>query len=768
MQLRETGNSPVSHGSRAFFVDCVGLRSCAIPGRGDSGPVRNGMIRRLLFYVLALVAAEACHAVEPPASRLVVGGDTAYPPFEWTEEDELARGFNVELIRLLTEPEGVETEFRLGDWPDVLAGLDAGAIDIVPMFVSEQRRQRYRFTNIYVFQTHVLFGLPVREPLDGISALGDSTLVVESRSYAEDELRDLQPEMSPKLTENTRQALRMVAEGNVDYALLAAPVAQELIARAQWSIERKSPPMWPRGYAFAVRMDNEALADWLQSRLVEVMSNGQYLELYDQWSDRLEPGREPVAGYFRMALMALALVALAIVAFLIWNFSLRRQVSRRTRQVVDELDQRQKAESRAREMARREPITGLYNARYFCGKCDEKLEAQPAGQKAELMLVRLLEVETVVRAFGYRVAEKMITGFGAALRRTFDEPVAHLGRGTFAVFGQNGAASERIDQLERSISQDESLIHPRFVTGSAIHPDDDTDVNELLHKAELALAESLSQQCRWTRYRNDLQADPADLEIIQSVHGDEIDGLTFAVQPQISLRDGAIQAGELLARWRHPALGDLQPDHFIPLLESAGLIGRLTRHAFDEAFALLSQLEGCGDYFEASVNVSARDLADPLFYQRLAESLEKNPHAAGKLKLEITETGLIDDRSVVRDNLERLANRGLKISIDDFGTGYSTLDYISRFPISEVKIDRCFVSRMLESARDMSIVRSTIAMAHEMDMMVLGEGAETRAHIDTLADLGCDLAQGWAVGYPQSRDEFLERLRSGESTWSRA
>ena len=726
------------------------------------------MIRRFCSFLLALAVGGTCHAVDPPVSRLVVGGDKSYPPFEWVAEDGRARGFNIEFIRLLTEPAGVDTEFRLGDWPDVLAELDAGAINIVPMFVSEHRRQRYRFTNIYVYQTHVLFGLPAREPLDGIEAAGNSTLVVEARSFAEAELRDRQPELSPKLTDNTRQALQMVAEGNADYALLAAPVAHELIARGEWTIERKSPPMWPRGYAFAVRTENEALAGWLQSRLVEVMSNGQYLELYDQWSDRLEPGRDPRAGYLRMALMALIVVGLAIVAFLIWNFSLRRQVARRTEQVVDELDQRQKAESQAREMARREPITGLYNARYFCGKCDEKLEAQPAGQKAELMLIRLLEVETVVRAFGYRVAERMVTGFGAALRRTFDEPVAHLGRGTFAVFDQAGAASERIDQLERSISQDATLIHPRFVTGSAIHPDDDTHVNDLLHKAELALAESLTQQCRWTRYRKELQADPADLRIVQSVQGNEIEGLTFVIQPQISLRDGAIQAGELLARWRHPELGDLQPDRFIPLLESAGLIGRLTRHAFDEAFALLAQLERCGDSIQASVNVSVRDLVDPLFHDRLAESLEENPHAAGKLKLEITETGLIDDRTVVRDDLERLAKRGVKISIDDFGTGYSTLDYISRFPISEVKIDRCFVSRMLESRRDMSIVRSTIAMAHEMDMTVLGEGAETQAHIDALADLGCDLAQGWAAGYPQSRDEFLERVRSNASTWSQA
>lgn len=699
--------------------------------------------------------------------RLVVGGDAAYPPFEWLDEDGRPQGFNVELIRLLVEPAGVEVDFRLGDWPDTLAALDAGEIDVVPMFISDDRRQRYRFTNLYVYQTHAIFGLPDRAPLDGIESLADSTLVVEADSNAQNELFERYPEFLPKLTANTRQALGMVAGGDADYALLAAPVAQELIEREGWSIERKSPPMWPRGYAFAVNDDQAQLGAWLQSRLVEVISNGQYLALYNQWSDRLEPGRDATAKYLPIAMIALAVVGLCIVAFMIWNFSLRRKVAQRTGKVIKELENRKRAERQTRDMARREPITGLYNARYFCGKGDELLKAQPTDARGELILIRLLEVETVVRAFGYQVAEQMIVGFSDALRRNFREPIAHLGRGTFAVFEPTGDVRTHIDRLEQVISGDETLVHPRFVAGSARFPDDGTDINELLHKAELALAESLNQQCRWTAYRKELQSDPADLKIIQSVREDNIEGLWFVIQPQISLADASIRAGELLARWNHPELGELQPARFIPLLESAGLIGRLTRNAFDDAFSLLALLDETDKPFQASVNVSVRDLVDPQFHDRLASSLERRTRAARRLKLEITETGLINDRVAVRDNLERLAELGVTISIDDFGTGYSTLDYISRFPISEVKIDSAFVIRMLDSPRDMSIVRSTIAMAHEMDMRVVGEGAETQAHLDALADLGCDLAQGWAVGYPQSRDSFMELLRKGPEMASR-
>lgn len=718
------------------------------------------MVWRLPILAFALFASGPCLAMgAPPVDRLVVGGDSAYPPFEWLDGDGRPQGFNVELMRLLTETTDVEVEFRLGEWPDALAALDAGESDAVPMFVSDERRQRYRFTNIYFYQTHALFGLPDRVALDGIENLSQSTLAVEADSFAANELLERFPDLSPELTGNTHQALQMVADGRVDYALLAAPVSLELIDQADWNIERKSPPIWPRGYAFAVRKDRAELGVWLESRLVEVISNGQYLQLYTKWSDRLEPGRDTATGYLRAALIALITLVLGMVVFALWNSSLRRQVSHRTSEVVEELENRKRAERRARDLARREPITGLYNARYFCEKCGELVKTQPSGTHGELMLVRLLEVETVVRAFGYRVAEKMIIGFGEALRRTFNEPIAHLGRGTFAVFEPTGSVNDRIDRLEEAITRDETLVHPRFMAGSARYPDDDADIDNLLHKAELALAESLNQQCRWTGYRSELQSDPLDLKIIQSVHDNEIEGLGFVVQPQISLADGSIRAGELLARWDHPALGELQPGRFIPLLESAGLIGRLTGYAFDQAFALLALLDASDKPFQASVNVSVRDLVDPLFHEHLGALLARHRIAAQGLKLEVTETGLINDRAAVRDNLDQLARQGVTVSIDDFGTGYSTLDYISRFPISEVKIDRSFVIRMLESPRDMSIVRSTIALAHEMEMKVVGEGVETEAHLEALAGLGCDLAQGWAIGYPQLPEAFIELLR---------
>lgn len=712
------------------------------------------MARTLATVCLSLACALA--GAQSAPERLRVGGDQIYPPFEWLDSDGQPRGFNVELMRLLADDAGVELEFQLGNWPDTVAALQSGELDVVPMFVSDDRRQRFRFTNVYVYQTHAFFGREDAAPVDISEYPSGWDVVVEADSFAATELARINPEVRPRLAVNTFDALRLVAIGEVEYALVAAPVAGELIDREGWEIVRRSPPLWPRGYAFAVRGDRPELARWLQLRLFESISSSQFLTLYERWSDRIEPDVR-ARGVLRRLVPIIVALGLILVAFLAWNFTLRRQVARRTRDVTSELEQRREAERHAQELARREPITNLYNVRYFCGKCAQLIERQPDSRSAELMLVRLVELETVVRTFGYHAAEKMLLAFSRALCQAFDQPVAHLGRGTFAVFDIAGRANARLDALHDMIRQDKVLIYPRFIAGSAFYPDDDAQIGELLQKAELALVESHARQCRWTRYHGALQSDETDLRIIESFHGDRVPGLWFALQPQIALSDRKPRAAELLARWNHPELGEIEPGRFVPLLESAGLVGKLTRAAMTSAITLLESLPADHD-LRLSINASARDLSDPGFANRLAATLEQADGAADKLKLEITETGLIYDREIVLKNLCALTEQGVTISVDDFGIGYSSLDYISRFPVSEVKIDRSFIARMLDCSRDFSIVRSTIAMAHELKMVVVGEGCETEAQLGMLTELDCDLAQGWVVGYPEPAEQFIDRL----------
>jgi len=707
-----------------------------------------------------MVGCQSMAAADWPDGPLRVGGDAAYPPFEWKTGTGSVEGFNVDLMRLIGEADGVEVVFRLGPWAETLAALDRGELDIVPMFVSDERLERYRFSTVYYYQTHALFARPDMPPVEDIDSIGALDLAVEARSFAAGALETMGASDDPMLSSNTLEALRSVADGDADYALLAAPVARELIRRNGWDIERKSVPFWPRGYAFAVRRDNELLADWLQSRLATLMGTGEFLDLYADWSQRLEVGSDYSPDYVKLVQWLLATTGAALLLIALWSLGLRRQVAQRTRTIREELRQRKRAERQAREAARRESTTGLANVRHFRNRVDRLLQSGPASARQEVMLVRLLDFDSVLRSFGYQVAESMIDGFAHALRETYSPPIAHMGRGTFAVFSDSADASEQLDALDNELKRVDALVYPRFVCGSAFSPDDGGDSTALMQMAELAMAESQALKRRWTRYVDSLQSDPTDIRIIESFRNEFVAGLGFVFQPQLELAGNRICGCELLARWRHSELGEISPARFVPLLEDAGLTGRLSQFGLNEAVDASSAWRELGLEPAVSVNVSTRDLLEPEFFYRVATLLRSHSIPESKLKLEITETSLLQDRDAVRSNLDRLSHLGVTISIDDFGTGYSSLDYISRFPVSEVKIDRVFVYRMLESRRDRSIVRSTIHMAHEMDMVVVAEGVEASEHLELLREFGCDIAQGWAIGYPQPRDEFIELLRS--------
>lgn len=717
-----------------------------------------GRMIQVLLMLLASVQALAQQAPE----RLIVGGDANYPPFEWLDEAGRPQGFNVELMQLLAG-DAVEVEFRLGTWPETIAALDSGEFDVVPMFVSELRRQSYRFTNIYAYQTHALFARPAVPPVDSVERLGEIDLVVERNSLAASELLRLGPIPELAYTSDTLEALRRVERGDVRYALLAAPVAAALIDRHGLELERKSAPLWPRGYAFAVLKNRPELAGWLQRRLVEVMGNGQYLDLHDRWAPRIEPGSSADHNLLRLLVGLLAAAVSLAAGGLIWNLSLRGQVARRTNELKEELEQRRQAERRARLLARRDSVTGLCNLHHFCHAAASELLSRSEIADCEVVLIRLQDLETVIRAFGYELAQRMLLHFCDSLRVVLSEPIAHLGRGTFAALDCHGRVPELLDELEQIVRNGGGLLRPRFMAGSATVRDAGEEINELLQKAELALAESRRRQMRWTRFSDELQVDPLDIRLLQDIREHRFDGLGFAVQPQIRLDDRSVVGGELLARWQHPEFGTISPARFVTLLEDAGLVGVLTERALEAALALIGEARGAEQalQLQISMNVSTRDLTEPAFAEQVARRLETGGIDPSALKIEITETSLVQDPETVRSTLDALVAMGVTISLDDFGTGYSSLDYISRFPIDEVKVDRTFVGRMLQSERDLSIVRSTIALGHEMGMKVVGEGAETDAHVEFLAELGCDLAQGWAVGYPESPDEFHQRARSG-------
>jgi EAL domain-containing protein (putative c-di-GMP-specific phosphodiesterase class I) len=230
-----------------------------------------------------------------------------------------------------------------------------------------------------------------------------------------------------------------------------------------------------------------------------------------------------------------------------------------------------------------------------------------------------------------------------------------------------------------------------------------------------------------------------------AIHGEEIQ---IHFQPKLDLATNRVSGVEALARWHHPTRGWVPPVDFIKVAEESGLIRSLTDHVIGAAVEALARVHAGGHALGLAVNLSTQDLFDELLGDRIERRLDQFGIAADQLTFEITEGSLLVDGPRTRSTIDRLHRIWVRLSIDDFGTGYSSLSYLRKLPVTELKIDRSFVTDLLTEQQDEVIVRSTIDLGHNLGMTVVAEGAESRAVVEQLRTMGCDVVQGFGIARP--------------------
>jgi EAL domain-containing protein (putative c-di-GMP-specific phosphodiesterase class I) len=238
-------------------------------------------------------------------------------------------------------------------------------------------------------------------------------------------------------------------------------------------------------------------------------------------------------------------------------------------------------------------------------------------------------------------------------------------------------------------------------------------------------------------------------------HAVDSDQLVLHYQPKVNLADRRTDAVEALVRWRHPVRDFIPPSDFIGFAEQTGYIGVVTQWVVRRAIDQCARWHRAGRPIRVSVNVSARDLrldSDLLPFITHALAAAKVPPSL--LCVEVTEGGLMDDPGGAQSTLRKLRELGVGASIDDYGTGYSSLAYIKQLAVSELKIDRTFVSGMEADAGNAAIVRSTIDLGHNLGLVVVAEGVETDLELDKLSRFGCDFAQGYRFAKAMPAAEF--------------
>jgi EAL domain-containing protein (putative c-di-GMP-specific phosphodiesterase class I) len=229
-------------------------------------------------------------------------------------------------------------------------------------------------------------------------------------------------------------------------------------------------------------------------------------------------------------------------------------------------------------------------------------------------------------------------------------------------------------------------------------------------------------------------------------------------QPKIHVRRQRVVSAEALIRWNHPSRGMILPGEFIEAAEELGEIGEITLWTLRKVVADQAALRAAGHDIEIFVNISGRLLADPRFVTEAGEAVAET---AGRIGFEITETSVIRDPQTAIAHLRRFAEAGIPIAIDDYGAGLSSLAYLKQLPARELKIDKMFVTQLTSSNRDPLIVRSTIDLAHALEMEVTAEGVETQAALALLSVMGCDMVQGFLISRPIALEALHRFLDDG-------
>ena len=227
-------------------------------------------------------------------------------------------------------------------------------------------------------------------------------------------------------------------------------------------------------------------------------------------------------------------------------------------------------------------------------------------------------------------------------------------------------------------------------------------------------------------------------------------------QPKIDLKTREVVGIEALVRWQHPDRGMIPPNDFIPLAEHTGMIGPLTMSVLDMALAQVKIWADGGHHIPVAVNVSARNLSDDEFANKVKGLLVKHAVASGLLEVEVTESAVMLEPEKAARILKELHAIGVRIAIDDFGAGYTSLAQLKNLPISELKIDKSFILTMDSNADDAMIVKSMIDLGHSLNMKVVAEGIETAHALNSLGDLQCDIGQGYHLCRPALPEALMQ------------
>ncbi len=437
-----------------------------------------------------------------------------------------------------------------------------------------------------------------------------------------------------------------------------------------------------------------------------------------------------------------------------------------------------------------DPLTNLPNRRLMQDRLMQRLIVSARDNRhGALMLIDIDNFKVLNDTLGHDVGDQLLVEAARRLRSCVRESdtVARLGGDEFVVIlddldegdwavTQTEAVAEKIQAqialpyilnvIANDIEQIQHSYHCTSSIGITLFHDQSNSIKELMRRADTAMYQAKAAGRNTLRFFDpEMQAVVTARAVLETDLRKAIANSQFVLhyQPQVDFQ-GQVIGAEALIRWQHPQRGLVSPAEFIPLAEDTGLILPIGHWVLTTACAQLAiwatQAETA--HFTLAVNVSARQIKLPNFVEEVLAVLDNFGIAPGKLKLELTESLLLENAEVIIGKMAALKARGVGFSLDDFGTGYSSLSYLKRLPLDQLKIDQSFVCDVLTDTNDAAIARTIVALGKTLGLAVIAEGVEAEAQRDFLANNGCYAYQGYLFCRPLPLDGFEAFLKQVE------
>ncbi len=692
---------------------------------------------------------------------ITVGGDHDFPPYEFIDDNGQPAGLHIDLLEAIGAERGFEVNFRLGPWAESREAIIEGDIDVLPMYVAGFRRPEIAFSEPHVIIYHEIF-IPIDgEPFRSIEQLAGKRVIVQDGAWVLESLLDMNLEADLTLVETERAALRLLARGEHDAALVSEIVGRRTLMEENLDgLTTSGPALLPVEYALAVASGNQALLAELNAGLEALKASGRFNALHRDWLGRLsdQPGHR--SGQWLPIIVAVAVLVLLGAALVAWQFRQRSSKRLSGRGNID-------------FHYHHDALTGLPNRAGLEKHLQSRLRerSQQPGHFA-LLHIDLDQFKLVNDSGNYQIGDRVLNNIADLIKRQLGrrDVLARLGSDEFCVL-----LAEADETRARSIAETlrSSLENERFEAGDdslqvtasfglTVADEPQASIGELLKRSEAACHAGKESG------RNRVHVYHPDDETLARRHG----AMRWAHETRLALAE---QRLALYYQTIEPARADAGSDicielllrmnlsdgrvasagEFVPAAEKYFIAHQLDRWVVATAFSWLARhRDRLGNITRVYINISARSLGDDRFLPYVLEQFQTHQVPPELIGFELTETAMMTHLDTGLATIQRLRAMGCTLALDDFGVGISSMAYLKKLPVDILKIDGSFSRASVDSERERALLAEINELGHVLGKITVAEQVETQAIRDMMVEIGVDRVQGWAMSRPRPLEEM--------------